>query len=65
MYIISCVCYRILILFSAKSSTDKLRSDGSPSSLKEDSQDSTLERLKNSVQEFLNKQDAAPKVAIF
>jgi hypothetical protein len=65
MYIILCIHYKILILFPAESSTDKLRSDGSPSSLQEESQDSTLERLKNSVQEFLSKQDVVPKVAIF
>ena len=55
----------ILILFAAKSPADKLRGDASPSSYQENSQASTLERLKDSIQEFLNKQDAMPKIQVF
>ncbi|XP_021917509.1 ER degradation-enhancing alpha-mannosidase-like protein 3 isoform X2 [Zootermopsis nevadensis] len=44
-----------------KSSTDKLRSDDSSSLSQEELQDSTLENLKNLVQEFLSKEDAISK----
>jgi hypothetical protein len=60
------VLHKILIfLFPEKLHTDKLKSDGSLLSLQEKSQDSTLERLKDPIQEFLNKQDAVSKVGIF
>jgi hypothetical protein len=61
------VHYKILIyfLFPAKLPTDKLKHGGSLLSLQEKSQDSTLERLKGPMQEFLNRQDAVPKVGIF
>lgn len=49
---------------TAKLPTDKPKSDGSMSSLQEKSQDSTLERLKDPIQEFLNKKDAVPKGSI-
>jgi hypothetical protein len=52
-------------LFPAKLPTDKLKGDGSPLSLQEKSQDSTLERLKDPIQEFLSKKDTVPKVGMF
>jgi hypothetical protein len=55
----------ILFLFSAKSPADKVRGDASSSSYQENSQASTLERLKESIQEFLSKQDAMPKIQVF
>lgn len=47
---------------TAKSSADMLRGDASPSSYQENSQAATLERLKDSIQEFLSKQDAVSKI---
>ena len=55
----------ILFLFLAKSSADMLRGDASPSSYQENSQAATLERLKDSIQEFLSKQDAMSKIQVF
>jgi hypothetical protein len=55
----------ISFLFLAKSPADTLRGDSSPSSYQETSQVATLERLKDSIQEFLNKQDAKPKIQVF
>jgi hypothetical protein len=42
-----------------------LRGDASPSSYQENSQAATLERLKDSIQEFLSKQDAMSKIQVF
>jgi hypothetical protein len=55
----------ILFLFLAKSSGDMVRGDASPSSYQENSQAATLERLKDSIQEFLSKQDAMSKIQVF
>jgi hypothetical protein len=55
----------ILFLFLAKSSADTLRGDASPSSYQENSQAATLERLKDSIQEFISKQDAMSKIQVF
>ncbi|XP_069686401.1 ER degradation-enhancing alpha-mannosidase-like protein 3 [Periplaneta americana] len=49
---------------AAKSSDSKPKGDGSVAALQEKPQDSALERLKDSVQEFLNKQEAVPKGSV-
>jgi hypothetical protein len=55
----------ILFLFLAKSSADTVRGDASPSSYQEYSPAATLERLKDSIHEFLSKQDAMSKIQVF
>jgi hypothetical protein len=42
-----------------------VRGDASPSSYQENSQAATLERLKDSIQEYLSKQDAMLKIQVF
>jgi hypothetical protein len=42
-----------------------LRGDASSASYLENSPAATLERLKDSIQEFLSKQDAMPKIQVF
>jgi hypothetical protein len=54
----------IIYVFLAKSS-DTVRGDASPSSYQENSQAATLERLKDSIQEYLSKQDAMSKIQVF
>jgi hypothetical protein len=51
-------------LFPGNLPADKLKNDGPLLSLQDKSEDSTLERLKDPIQEFLNKQDAVPKVGM-
>jgi hypothetical protein len=62
-----CVQYNIVVLFLflAKSPADMPQGDASPSSYQETSQIATLERLKDSIQEFLTKQDAMQKIQVF
>jgi hypothetical protein len=55
----------ILFLFLAKTPADMPRGDASASSYQETSQIATLERLKDSIQEFLTKQDAMQKIQVF